>query len=105
MVSRTIPSRIGGVELLPKFLIEREIAGARQLSAEQIKGISQISCGVFRRWARASSGCKAYVTDDKIYCIYIAPDEATVREHPKQGGLSANKVAPIHNMIDPAPAE
>jgi hypothetical protein len=90
---------------MPKFLIEREIPGAGQLNAEQLKGISQTSCGVLQAMGPSIQWVQSYVTDDKIYCIYIAPDEAAVREHAKQGGFPANKVAPIHTVIDPATAE
>jgi hypothetical protein len=90
---------------MPKFLIEREIPGAGQLNAEQLKGISQTSCGVLQAMGPSIQWVQSYVTDDKIYCVYIAPDEAAVREHAKQGGFPANKVTPIHNVIDPATAE
>ena len=90
---------------MPKFLIEREIPGAGQLTAEQLKGISQTSCGVLNAMGPRIQWVQSYVTDDKIYCIYIAPDEATVREHASQGGFPANKVTPIHSVIDPATAE
>jgi hypothetical protein len=90
---------------MPKFLIEREIPGAGQLNAEQLKGIAQTSCGVLQAMGPSIQWVQSYVTDDKIYCIYIAPDEAAVREHAKQGGFPANKVTPIHNVIDPATAE
>ncbi|HEX5304494.1 MAG TPA: DUF4242 domain-containing protein [Dyella sp.] len=90
---------------MPKFLIEREIPGAGQLTAEQLKGISQTSCGVLNTMGPRIQWVQSYVTDDKIYCVYIAPDEATVREHAKQGGFPANKVTPIHSVIDPTTAE
>ncbi|MFK2904476.1 DUF4242 domain-containing protein [Dyella ginsengisoli] len=90
---------------MPKFLIEREIPGAGQLTAEQLKGISQTSCGVLNAMGPRIQWVQSYVTDDKVYCIYIAPDEATVREHAKQGGFPANKVTPIHSVIDPTTAE
>lgn len=90
---------------MPKFLIEREIPGAGQLTAEQLKGISQASCGVLNAMGPRIQWVQSYVTDDKVYCIYIAPDEATVREHAKQGGFPANKVTPIHSVIDPTTAE
>ncbi len=89
---------------MPKFLIEREVLGAGQLTAEQLKGISQTSCGVLNAMGPRIQWVHSYVTDDKIYCIYIAPDEATVREHAKQGGFPANKVTPIHSVIDPTTA-
>jgi uncharacterized protein DUF4242 len=90
---------------MPKFLIEREIPGAGQLTAAQLQGISQTSCGVLNAIGPRIQWVQSYVTDDKIYCIYIAPDEATVREHAKQGGFPANKVTPIHSVIDPTTAE
>jgi hypothetical protein len=90
---------------MPKFLIEREIPGAGQLTAAQLQGISQTSCGVLNAMGPRIQWVQSYVTDDKIYCIYIAPDEATVREHAKQGGFPANKVTPIHSVIDPTTAE
>jgi len=90
---------------MPKFLIEREIPGAGQFTAEQLKGISQTSCGVLNAMGPRIQWVHSYVTDDKIYCVYIAPDEATVREHARQGGFPANKVTPIHSVIDPATAE
>ena len=90
---------------MPKFLIEREMPGAGQLSAEQLKGISQTSCGVLQVMGPSIQWVQSYVTDDKIYCIYIASDEAAVREHAKQGGFPANKVTPIHSVIDPTTAE
>ena len=90
---------------MPKFLIEREIPGAGQITAEQLKGISQTSCGVLNAMGPRIQWVQSYVTDDKVYCIYIAPDEATVREHAKQGGFPANKVTPIHSVIDPTTAE
>jgi hypothetical protein len=90
---------------MPKFLIEREIPGAGQLTAEQLKGISQTSCGMLNAMGPRIQWVQSYVTDDKVYCIYIAPDEATVREHAKQGGFPANKVTPIHSVIDPTTAE
>ena len=90
---------------MPKFLIEREISGAGQLDAAELKGISQTSCGVLQAMGPRIQWVQSYVTDDKIYCVYIAPDEATVREHARQGGFPANKVTPIHTIIDPATAD
>lgn len=90
---------------MPKFLIEREIPEAGKLTPEQLKGISQTSCGVLRTMGPTIQWVHSYVTDDKIYCIYIAPDEASVREHARQGGFPANKVSPIHNVIDPTTAD
>jgi hypothetical protein len=90
---------------MPKFLIEREIPGAGELTPEQLKSISQTSCGVLRRLGPDIQWLHSYVTDDKIYCVYIAPDEEAVREHARQGGFPANKITAIHSVIDPATAE
>jgi hypothetical protein len=90
---------------MPKFVIEREIAGAGKLTPEQLQGISQKSCGVLKNLGPQIQWLESYVTDDKIYCVYIAPDEATVREHAKQGGFPANRVSQIRRMIDPTTAE
>jgi len=90
---------------MPKFVIEREIPGAGALSTEQLHGIAQTSCGVLNKMGPQIQWVNSFVTDDKIFCIYIAPDEATVREHAKQGGFPANSVARVRTMIDPTTAE
>jgi hypothetical protein len=90
---------------MPKFLIEREIPGAGALTPEQLKNISQTSCGVLEAMGPRIQWVQSYVTDDKIYCVYIAPDEAMVREHASRGGFPVNKVTPIHSVIDPTTAE
>lgn len=90
---------------MPKFVIEREIPGAGELTPEQLKAISQTSCGVLRELGPQIQWLQSYVTDDKIYCVYIAPDEATVLEHAKQGGFPANKVSQVRTTIDPTTAE
>ncbi len=90
---------------MPKFLIEREIPGAGKLSAEELQGISQKSCGVLRNMGPQIQWQQSYVTGDKIYCIYIAPDEESVREHARQGGFPANRVSRIESIIDPTTAE
>ncbi|MGA7158235.1 MAG: DUF4242 domain-containing protein [Acidobacteriaceae bacterium] len=90
---------------MPKFVIERNIPGAGNLTAEQLKGISQTSCGVLRNMGPQIQWVQSFVTDDKIYCVYIAPDEATVREHAMQGGFPANSVAEVRATIDPTTAE
>jgi hypothetical protein len=90
---------------MPKFVIERDIAGAGKLTPDQLQGISQKSCGVLKNLGPQIQWLESYVTDDKIYCVYIAPDEATVREHAKQGGFPANRVSQIRSMIDPTTAE
>jgi Protein of unknown function (DUF4242) len=90
---------------MPKYLIEREIPGAGDLSAEDLQAISQKSCGVLRGMGPQIQWVESYVTGDKIYCVYIAPDEAAVREHAAQGGFPANRVSEIKRMIDPTTAE
>lgn len=90
---------------MPKYVIEREISGAGKLSAEQLKSISQTSCGVIDKLGPKIQWVQSYVTDDKIYCVYIAPNEEMIREHAKQGGFPANKVSQIATIIDPTTAE
>jgi hypothetical protein len=90
---------------MPKFLIEREIPGAGKLTQEQLKGISQTSCGVLSKMGPQIQWVQSYVTGDKIYCIYNAPNEEMVREHAKQGGFPANSVNRIATIIDPTTAE
>ena len=90
---------------MPKYLIEREIPGAGDLSSEDLRAISQKSCGVLRGMGPQIQWVESYVTGDKIYCVYIAPDEAAVREHAAQGGFPANRVSEIKGMIDPTTAE
>jgi hypothetical protein len=90
---------------MPKFVIEREIPGAGKLTPEQLQAISQTSCGVLRSMGPEIQWVQSFVTDDKIYCIYIAPDEATVRQHATQGGFPANSVAQVRSTIDPTTAE
>jgi hypothetical protein len=90
---------------MPKFLIEREIPGAGDLSQQELQAISQKSCGVLREMGPQIQWVESYVTGDKVYCVYIAPDEASVREHAAQGGFPANRVSEIKLMIDPTTAE
>ena len=90
---------------MPKFLIEREIPGAGDLSAQELQSISQKSCGVLRELGPQVQWVESDVTGDKIYCVYIAPDEAAVREHAERGGFPANSVSQIRRMIDPTTAE
>ena len=90
---------------MPKYVIEREIPGAGQLSAEELSGISQKSCGVLSDLGPQIQWLESYVTDDKIYCVYIAANEDLVREHASQGGFPANSVAEVRNVIDPTTAE
>ena len=90
---------------MPKFLIEREIPGAGDLSGEELQAISQKSCGVLQEMGPQIQWVESYVTGDKVYCVYIAPDEAAVREHATRGGFPANRVSEIKGMIDPTTAE
>jgi hypothetical protein len=90
---------------MPKYVIEREIPGAGTLSPEQLQGISQKSCGVLRDMGPQIQWVHSYVTGDKIYCVYIAPNEAMVRDHAKQGGFPANRVSEVKTIIDPTTAE
>ena len=90
---------------MPKYVIEREIPGAGKLSAEELSGISQKSCGVLSDLGPQIQWVESYVTDDKIYCVYIAANEALVRDHAAQGGFPANSVAEVRNVIDPTTAE
>ncbi len=90
---------------MPKFVIEREIPGAGKLSSAELQAVSQKSCGVLRDMGPEIQWLQSYVTDDKLYCIYIAPDEATVRKHAEQGGFPANRVSQIRTIIDPTTAE
>lgn len=90
---------------MPKYVIEREIPGAGKLPAEQLRAISQKSCSVLRQFGRQIQGLHSYVTSDKIYCVYIAPDEETVRRHAQQGGFPANRISEVKTVIDPTTAE
>ena len=87
------------------YVIERVIPGAGSFSAEKLKSIAQTSCGVLKSMGPQIQWVQSYVTDNKIYCIYIAPDEATVREHASKGGFPANSVSQVRTMIDPTTAE
>ena len=87
---------------MPKFVIERNIPGAGALTQEQIAGISKTSCSVLNTLGPQIQWVESYVTDDKIYCIYIAPDEATVRHHATLGGWPADSVLQVRKVIDPA---
>ncbi|HEY0081000.1 MAG TPA: DUF4242 domain-containing protein [Pyrinomonadaceae bacterium] len=90
---------------MPKFLIEREIPGAGNLSRQELQAISQKSCGVLSNMGTQIQWVESYVTDDKIYCVYIAPNEEMVQEHAAQGGFPANRVSEIKSVIDPTTAE
>lgn len=90
---------------MPKYVIERNIPGAGKLSAAELQAISQKSCGVLSQMGPKIQWVQSYVTDDKIYCIYNATDEAAVHEHAKQGGFPANSVSRVAAIIDPTTAE
>lgn len=90
---------------MPKFIIEREIPGAGQLTAAELNAISQTSCGVLRNMGPQIQWLESYVTADKVYCIYIADNEQLIREHAEQGGFPANRVEQIKTIIDPTTAE
>ena len=90
---------------MPTYVIERELPGAGKLSKDQLHAISQTSCGVLNKLGPQIQWIESYVTDDKIYCIYRAPNEEMVREHAKQGGFPANRVSEIRTVIDPTTAE
>ena len=90
---------------MPKYVIERDIPKAGSLTQQQIQAISQKSCNVLQTLGPQIQWVHSYVTDDKIYCVYIAPNEEMVREHAKQGGFPANRVSEVKRMIDPTSAE
>lgn len=90
---------------MPKYVIEREIPGAGKLSPQELKGISVKSCSVLRDLGPQIQWLHSYVTGDKIYCVYIAPNEDMVREHAKRGGFPANRVSEVKSVIDPTTGE
>jgi hypothetical protein len=90
---------------MPKYLIEREIPGAGNLSKADLQGISQTSCGVLQKMGPQIQWLQSYVTGDKVYCVYIAPNEEMIREHAQQGGFPANRISEIKSVIDPTTAE
>lgn len=90
---------------MPKYIIEREIPGAGKLSAQELKGISQKSCAVLENMGPQIQWLHSYVTGDKIYCVYIAPNEAMIRQHAEQGGFPANRISEVKTVIDPVTSE
>jgi len=90
---------------MPKYVIEREIPGAGQIRAEEMRGIAQKSCGILKELGPQIQWVESFVTDNKIYCIYIAPNEEMILEHGKRGGFPTNVVAEVKRMIDPTTAE
>lgn len=90
---------------MPKYVIERELPGAGKLAPQELKAISQKSCGVLQQLGPQIQWLQSYVTDDKIYCVYIAPNAELVRKHAAQGGFPANRVSEVRSVIDPTTAE
>src|SRR5438094_5713572 len=90
---------------MPKYVIEREIPGAGNMSPQELQSVSQKSCSVLRNLGPQIQWLHSYVTGDKIYCIYLAPNEEMVREHAQQGGFPANRISEIKTVIDPTTAE
>ncbi len=90
---------------MPKYLIEREIPGAGGLSHEELRAVSQKSCAVLRDLGPQVQWVESFVTQDKVYCVYIAPNEQAIREHAKRGGFPANRISEVKTMIDPTTSE
>jgi hypothetical protein len=90
---------------MPKYVIERDIPGAGKLTRDELHAISQKSCGVLRNLGPQIQWVESFVTPDKIYCVYIAPDENAIREHARQGGFPANRISEVKAMIDPTTSE
>ena len=90
---------------MPKYVIERDLPGAGKLSLEELKAISQKSCDVLRNLGPKINWVESFVTDDKIYCIYVAPNQEMIRDHAQQGGFPANRVSEVRSVIDPTTAE
>jgi hypothetical protein len=90
---------------MPKFVIERNLAGAGKLPPQELQAISQKSCAVLQAMGPRIQWVQSFVTDDKIYCVYVAPDEQTIREHAQRGGFPANVIARVRTVIDPTTAE
>jgi hypothetical protein len=90
---------------MPKFVIERDMPGAGKLTTEQLQTISQKSCSILQKMGPQIQWVQSFVTDDKVYCIYIAPDEASVRQHAQMGGFPASRVSQVRVMVDPTTAE
>jgi hypothetical protein len=89
---------------MPKFIIERDIPGAGQMTQADLQAVSQRSCAVLRELGPRAQWIESYVTDDKLYCVYIAEDAEAIREHAAQGGFPANRISEIRAIIDPATA-
>ena len=90
---------------MPKYVIEREIPGAGSLSTDQLREVAQTSCNVLKEMGPQIQWLESYVTGDKVYCVYISPNEEMIREHAKQGGFPANRISEIKSIIDPTTSE
>jgi len=90
---------------MPKFIIERDIPGAGNLNTDQLREVSQKSVSVLRGMGPGIQWLHSYVTGDKVYCVYLAPDEATIHEHSRRVGLPSNRVSAVRRLIDPTTAE
>lgn len=90
---------------MPKFLIEREIPGAGSMSPEQFQGVAEKSCSVLRDLGPKIQWLHSYVTGDKVYCVYLSPDESTIQEHARRVGIPANRISAVRRLIDPSTAE
>ncbi|MGE5736607.1 MAG: DUF4242 domain-containing protein [Acidobacteriota bacterium] len=90
---------------MPKYLIERELPGAGKLNPNELQAVAQKSCSVVRNLGPEIQWIETYVTDDKLYCVYIAPNEQLIRDHAKQGGFPANRISEVKRMFDPTTAE
>jgi hypothetical protein len=90
---------------MPKYIIERDIPGAGSLTAQDLQGISQKSCSILGNMGPKIQWLESYVTDDRVYCVYIAPDEASIKEHAEKGGFPANRISKVNTIIDPTTAE
>jgi hypothetical protein len=90
---------------MPKYIIERELPGAGELGDDQIQGISQKSCQVLNELGPQIQWVESFVTDDKIYCVYIAPNKEMIEKHAQEGGFPANKISQVRRRIDPTSAE
>jgi hypothetical protein len=91
--------------IMPKYVIERDIPNAGKLTQQELQGISQKSCGVLQKLGPQVQWLESFVTDDKIFCVYIAPNEEMIREHARQGGFPANRISAIRSVINPTTAE
>ena len=90
---------------MPKYIIEREIPKAGEMSTSQLKTVAQKSCSVLKEMGPQIQWIQSYVSDNKIYCVYIAPNEEAIRKHAQQGGFPANRISQVKTMIDPTTAE